>query len=49
MVGDAVAMIRENDNLEYVIPKEGTNLWFDNMVIPKNSKTRNWQNSLLTS
>jgi spermidine/putrescine transport system substrate-binding protein len=38
--GDAVAMIRENDNLEYVIPKEGTNLWFDNMVIPKNSKNK---------
>lgn len=38
--GDAVAMIRENDNLEYVIPKEGSNLWFDNMVIPKNSKNK---------
>nr|WP_236908216.1 spermidine/putrescine ABC transporter substrate-binding protein [Clostridium sp. Cult3] len=38
--GDAVAMIRENENLEYVIPKEGTNLWFDNMVIPKTSKNK---------
>ncbi|MBU5455429.1 ABC transporter substrate-binding protein [Caproiciproducens sp. MSJ-32] len=38
--GDAVAMIRENDNLEYVIPREGTNLWFDSMVIPKNSKNK---------
>lgn len=38
--GDAVAMIEENENLEYVIPKEGTNLWFDNMVIPKNSKNK---------
>ncbi len=38
--GDAVAMIRENDNLEYVIPKEGSNLWFDSMVIPKNSKNK---------
>lgn len=38
--GDAVAMIRENDNLEYVIPKEGSNLWFDNMVIPKTSKNK---------
>ena len=34
--GDAVEMIRENDDLEYIIPKEGTNLWFDAMVIPKN-------------
>ncbi len=38
--GDAVAMIRENENLEYAIPKEGTNLWFDNMIIPKNSKNK---------
>ncbi|HSH34817.1 spermidine/putrescine ABC transporter substrate-binding protein [Schnuerera sp.] len=38
--GDAVAMIRENENLDYVIPKEGTNLWFDNMVIPKSGKNK---------
>ncbi len=38
--GDAVAMIRNNNNLEYAIPKEGTNLWFDNMVIPKNAKNK---------
>ena len=38
--GDAVAMIRNNSDLEYVIPKEGTNLWFDNMVIPKNAKNK---------
>ncbi|NLW23351.1 MAG: ABC transporter substrate-binding protein [Tissierellia bacterium] len=38
--GDAVAMIRENENLDYVIPKEGSNLWFDNMVIPKTCKNK---------
>lgn len=38
--GDAVAMIRENPNLEYVIPQEGTNLWFDSMVIPKSSENK---------
>ncbi len=32
--GDAVAMIRDNPDLAYVIPEEGTNLWFDNMVVP---------------
>lgn len=32
--GDAVAMIRDNPDLAYVVPDEGTNLWFDNMVIP---------------
>jgi len=38
--GDAVAMMWENENLEYVYPKEGTNIWFDNMVIPKNAKNK---------
>lgn len=38
--GDAIAAIRENENLEYVIPKEGSNIWFDNMVIPKSSKNK---------
>ncbi len=38
--GDAVAMIRDNPDLEYVIPKEGTNLWFDSMVIPSSTKNK---------
>lgn len=38
--GDAVAMIRDNPDLEYVIPSEGTNLWFDAMVIPKGAKDK---------
>lgn len=38
--GDAVYMKRENPDLEYVIPKEGSNLWFDGMVIPKTSKNK---------
>ncbi|MGI6065899.1 MAG: ABC transporter substrate-binding protein [Bacillota bacterium] len=33
--GDAVFMKWENPDLEYAIPKEGSNLWFDAMVIPK--------------
>lgn len=36
--GDAVEMIRENSDLEYVIPKEGTNLWYDAIVIPKSAQ-----------
>jgi len=28
----------ENEDVEYVIPEEGSNLWFDNMVIPKTTK-----------
>lgn len=38
--GDAVAMMQENEDLEYVLPSEGTNLWFDAMVIPKNAKNQ---------
>ncbi|MFZ7102129.1 MAG: ABC transporter substrate-binding protein [Peptococcaceae bacterium] len=36
--GDAVYCKRENPQLEYAIPAEGTNIWFDSMVIPKTSK-----------
>lgn len=36
--GDAADMMAENENLDYVVPKEGSNLWFDNMVIPKTAK-----------
>ncbi|GMB09800.1 ABC transporter substrate-binding protein [Thermolongibacillus altinsuensis] len=36
--GDAAEIMSENEKLDYVIPKEGTNLWFDNMVIPKTAK-----------
>ncbi|MGI6685931.1 MAG: ABC transporter substrate-binding protein [Bacillota bacterium] len=35
--GDAVFMKWENPDLEYVVPDEGSNLWFDAMVIPKTS------------
>ncbi|MCJ0604227.1 ABC transporter substrate-binding protein, partial [Enterococcus cecorum] len=36
--GEAADMMYENEHLHYVIPKEGSNLWFDNMVIPKTAK-----------
>lgn len=36
--GDAVFMKKENPDLEYVIPQEGSNIWFDSMVIPKTSQ-----------
>jgi spermidine/putrescine transport system substrate-binding protein len=36
--GDAYYCMSENKNLAYSIPKEGTNYWFDSMVIPKTSK-----------
>ena len=36
--GDAVYMKRENPDLEYALPQEGSNFWVDAMVIPKTSK-----------
>ena len=36
--GEAIYTQRENPDLEYVIPEEGTNVWIDSWVIPKNAK-----------
>ena len=36
--GDAMFMMEKNPDLAYAIPKEGTNLWFDSMVILKGTK-----------
>jgi spermidine/putrescine transport system substrate-binding protein len=36
--GEAMYAIGENPDLSYAIPKEGTNLWFDVMAIPKGAK-----------
>lgn len=33
--GEAIYMMDNNENLAYSVPKEGTNMWFDNVVIPK--------------
>ena len=33
--GQAADMMWENEGLDYAVPEEGSNLWFDNMVIPK--------------
>lgn len=33
--GDAAEIMDENDKLDYVVPEEGSNKWFDNMVIPR--------------
>lgn len=36
--GEAIYTQWENPDLEYVIPKEGTNIWIDSWVIPKNAE-----------
>lgn len=36
--GDAAYVMAENDKMGFYMPKSGTNLWSDAMVIPKNAK-----------
>ena len=36
--GEARQMLDANEDLRYVVPSEASNLWFDNMVIPKTVK-----------
>lgn len=36
--GEAIYTQKENPNLEYVVPKEGSNIWIDSWVIPKNAE-----------
>ncbi|MDF2539318.1 MAG: putative secreted protein [Herbinix sp.] len=38
--GEAIYTKRENENLEYVVPKEGSNVWIDAWVIPKNCRNK---------
>ena len=38
--GEAIYTQAENPDLEYVIPKEGSNVWIDSWVIPKNAKNQ---------
>ena len=38
--GEAIYMQRENPDLEYVVPKEGSNVWIDGWVIPANCKNK---------
>ena len=33
--GQAADMMWINENIDYSVPQEGSNLWFDNMIIPK--------------
>lgn len=36
--GEAILTMEENENLAYVVPKEGSNIWFDAMCIPTTTK-----------
>lgn len=36
--GEAREMLNSNKHLHYIVPSKGSNLWFDNIVIPKTAK-----------
>lgn len=36
--GDAAEIMDENGDLDYIVPEEGSNVWFDTMVIPKTAR-----------
>lgn len=38
--GEAGYMQRENSDLEYIVPKEGSNIWIDSWVIPANCQNK---------
>lgn len=38
--GEASQMLEANEDLRYVVPSEASNLWFDNIVIPKTVKNK---------
>jgi len=38
--GDIFQAMKDNKSLNYVIPKEGTDMWVDNMCIPKGAKNK---------
>jgi len=38
--GEARQMLEANEDLRYVVPTEASNLWFDNIVIPKTVKNK---------
>lgn len=38
--GDAVYLMSENEDLGYYVPTNGTNVWVDGMVVPKNAPNK---------
>ncbi len=46
--GEAAMAQEINEDLAYIIPKEGSNIWFDTMVIPKTSKNHDGAYALIS-
>lgn len=45
--GDAAYILSENEDMRYLQPKEGTNIWSDAMVIPENAKNPKLANEFI--
>lgn len=45
--GDAAYVMSENEDMGFYMPKSGTNLWSDAMVIPKNAKNPKLANEFI--
>ena len=45
--GDATTVMSENPNMEYYLPEEGTNVWFDGFVISKECKQTKLANQFI--
>lgn len=45
--GDAASVMAQNPNMEYYLPEEGTNVWFDGFVISKECKQSKLANQFI--
>lgn len=45
--GEAIFTKRENPDLEYVVPKEGSNVWIDGWAIPKNCRNKEYAEAFI--
>lgn len=45
--GDAATILTENQDMSYWTPKEGTNVWYDAMVIPANAEAPKLANKFI--
>ena len=45
--GDAVTILNENEDMAFYLPKEGTNVWSDAMVIPANAENPKLANEFI--
>lgn len=45
--GDATVILDENPDMDFYMPKEGTNVWCDSMCIPKNAESPKLANAFI--